>query len=194
MIRALEGKIEKMRNIKLQHSCKGLAYHDGQLYIVGQKSLYVYDMAKGQEMTLFCLQSRQGLKQTVSRMLGYPDPTCAVSPDGSRIFITDPDNNLIRTLNKDGTELNTLGHAELGCPEALHVTPTGHVFVCSYSWDVADCVHLVQVLDMNGEQTVKKLAGGIDGLTTPRSLFFNNSTNSLVVGQDDVTIVELKLK
>jgi len=76
------GKIEHIRTIKCQHLCVGLAHHGGHLYIAAENALYVYDMAGGQGRQLYSDDTGQ---DTVYK--------CAVSPDGSRIYITNNTNH-----------------------------------------------------------------------------------------------------
>jgi len=178
LVRVKAGKIEQMKTIKCQHTCGGLAYHGGHLYVAARTALHVYNMAGGQGRQLY---SDEKVGITVNR--------CAVSPDGSRIYITNYSYHQLITLNKDGTTLSTLTHPELQYPSSPHVTPHGHVFVtCDVLYTV------VQVTEKNNQQTVTTLAGEKNGLTTPYSLCFS-SNSSLLVGQlDDDNIVELKLK
>jgi len=178
LVRVKAGKIEQTRTIKCQHPCRGLAHHGGQLYVTTGTALYVYDMAGGQGRQLY---SDKNGKITVAR--------CAVSPDGSRIYITNFTHHQLITLNKDGTTLSTFTHPELRYPVTPHVTSQGHVFV---TCDRQNSV--VQVTEKNNQQTVTTLAGENNGLTKPLSLCFN-SNNSLLVGQfDNDNIVELKLE
>jgi len=178
LVRVKAGKIEHMRTIKCQHFCGGLVHHRGHLYVTTCTSLHVYDMADDQGRQLY---SDETGKYTVNR--------CAVSPDGSRIYITNYTCNQLITLDKDGTTLSTLTHPELRCPATPHVTPQGHVFVTCCRRNT-----VVQVTEKNNQQTVTTLAGENNGLTRPCSLCFYSNT-SLLVGQwDDDNIVELKLK
>jgi len=178
LVRIKAGKIEQMNTIKLQHRCGGLAHHGGQLYVTTNTALHMYDMAGGQGRQLY---SDETGKYTFTR--------CAVSPDGSRIYITNATHHKLITLNKDGTTLSTLTHPELQFPSSPHVTAHGHVFVTCHRRNT-----VVQVTEKNNQQTVTTLAGGKNGLTSPRSLCFY-SNDSLLVGQwDNDNIVELKLK
>jgi len=180
LVRVKAGKIEHMRTIKLHHSSAGLAHHGDHLYVTTGTALHVYDMAGGQGRQLY--RDEKG-ETTVQR--------CAVSSDGSRIYITYRTHHQLITLNKDGTKLSTLTHPELFNPATPHVTAQGHVFVAC---DVLYTVTVVQVTEKNNQQTVTTLAWEKNGLTSPYSLCFS-SNNSLVVGQiDDDNIVELKLK
>ena len=178
LVRVNAWKIEQMRTIKCQHWCVGLAHYDGQQYVTTCTALHVYDMADDQGRQLY---SDETGKYTVNR--------CAVSSDGSRIYITNYSNHQLITLDKDGTKVSTLTHPDLHNPATPYVTSQGHVFI-----RCRDLNTVVQVAEKNNQQTVTTLAGKNNGLTSPYSLFFNRN-DSLVVGQiDDDNIVELKLK
>jgi len=170
----------KTRTIKLQHPCIGLSHSSGALYITTNTDLHVYNIASDQSKKLY--SDKTGL---------YTVHKCAVSPDGSRIYITNPTHDQLITLNKDGTKLSTLTHPELKYPTDAHVTSQGHVFV-----SCCDLHTVVQVAVMNdGKQTVTPLAGKGEGLNEPTSLCFNSSSDTLVVGLSlDDKIVELHMK
>jgi len=175
LVQVQAGKIKKTRTIKLQHRCRGLAHHGGQLYITTWTSLHVYDLKGGQGRQLYSDQTGD-----------YTVWKCAVSPDGSQIYITNYFQDQLITLNKDGTKLSTFTHPELRQPRYVHVSSLGHVFIC--------CPHRNTVVQVVGND-VSTLAGEKDGVTTPTALYFNSSSNTLVVGQGDKNnIVELKLK
>ena len=175
--RVRSGTLLKTRTIKLQHPCFGLAHSHGDLYITTNTDLYLYNTARGRSKKLYSDKTGP-----------YSVYRCAVSSDGSRIFITNTDHSRLVITNKDGTKLSTLTHPDLMYPRYVHVTSQNHVFV--------SCHHTVVQVGMNdGKQTVTPLAGEEEGLTSPRSLCFNGSTDTLVVGLlDDDNVVELQMK
>jgi len=178
LVRIKAGKIKLMKTIKCQHPCGGLAHHGGHLYVTTNTALHEYDMAGGQGRQLYSDETGQ-----------YTVTSCAVSSDGSRIYITNYACHQLITLNKDGTTLSTLTHPELHYPATPHVTAQGHVFIRCRELNT-----VVQVTEKNNQQTVTTLAGEKNGLTSPYSLCFS-SNNSLLVSQvNDDNIVELKLK
>jgi len=178
LVRVKAGKIEQMKTIKLQHTCRGLAHHGGHLYVTAGTALHVYDMAGGQGRQLY---SDKNGKVTVAR--------CAVSPDGSRIYITNVTLHQLITLNKDGTTLSTLTHPELQYPVTPHVTAQGHVFMTCFGQKT-----VVQVTEKNNQQTVTTLAGKNNGLSEPVSLCFNSNGSLVVCQLNNDSTVELKLK
>ena len=183
LVRVRSGTIEQLKTISFQHCCRGIAYHDDHFYVTTKTTLYKYDKegSQGREM--------------------YNDPTgdnpednhvnrCAISPDGTRIFITNYTNHQLITLDKDGTKRSTFTDQELEYPAAVHVSPMGHVFVCCYKRNT-----VVQVVNSEkGVQSVRTLAEKSDGLYDPWALYFDSSKHTLVVGLADDRIAELKLK
>ena len=170
----------KTRSIDLQYQCCSLAHHSDNLYITTHTSLHVYNISSGQGRQLY---SDETGVCTVYR--------CAVSPDGSQVFITNYSHHQLITLNKDGTKLSTFTHPELQDPVAVHVTSLDHEFVSCLALNT-----VVQAVGMkDGTRTIKPLAGKKEKLAEPIALCFNSSTDSLVVslGQND-KIVELQLK
>ena len=138
LFRVRSGTLLKMKIIKLQHLCIGLAHSSGDLYITTNNDLHVYNISSGQNKKLY---SDKTGPNTVYR--------CAVSPDGSRIYITNFSNHQMIILNKDGTKLLTITHPELKYPFDVHVTSLNHVFVSCREFD-----SVVQVMVMNdGKQT-----------------------------------------
>jgi len=180
IFRVRSRRLLKTRTIKLQHDCTGIDHQSGDLYIATGTSLHVYNISGAQDRQLYSDQTEE---YTVSR--------CAVSADGSRIFITNQTNHQLITLNKDGTKLSTITHLDLQDPVAVHVTPLGHLFVSCFRLGT-----VVQVVGMkDGKQTVKSLAGQKEGLNEPIAVFYNSSNNTLVVGQyENDNIVEIQLK
>jgi len=180
LFRVRSGNLLKTRTISLQHDCRGVAYHSDKLYITTWTDLHVYDITNGQSRQLH--SDHTGM-HTVHK--------CAVSTDGSLVFITNSTHNQLITLNKDGTKLSTLTHPELQNPVSLHVTPLGQMFVSCCGLDT-----VVQVVRMkDGKQTVKPMAGKRESLNKPIAVYFNNSHNTLVVGMgENDNIVEVQLK
>ena len=172
------GTLLKTRCIKLQHKCSSLAHNSGNLYITTKTSLHVYNISSGQGRQLYSDETGE-----------YTVNCCAVSTDGSQIFITNVSNHQPITLNKDGTKQFTLTHSELQHPSVVHITSLGHVFMC------CGLNTVVQVVGMkDGKPSVKALARKKEKLTRPTALCFNSSTDTLVVGLcENDNIVELQM-
>ena len=57
LVRVQAGKMVKTRTITLQHTCRGLAHHAGQLYVTADTALYVYDLNRVQGRQLYSDQT-----------------------------------------------------------------------------------------------------------------------------------------
>jgi len=117
LVRVQEGQIKLLKTIQLEHYCLALAHYGAKLFITALTALE-FDLTSGQSRQLYS-DSRKSL--TVYK--------CAVSHDGSRIFITNKDNNQLITLDKEGTKLSELPHPYIKGPRAVQVTTEGQVFV-----------------------------------------------------------------
>ena len=175
----------KTKSVKLPNPCIGLAHSLGYLYITANTDLHVFNISSG-----------QGKKLYTDKTGSYTVFRCAISPDGSRIYITNNDHSQLVILNKDGTKLFTLTHPELKNPLYVHASLPDHVFVsCHHSNTV---VHVLVKIDETQKVDLRltplvMMKGEEKGLTDPTALCFNSSKNTLVVGlfKND-NIVELQ--
>ncbi|XP_052246877.1 uncharacterized protein LOC127855393 [Dreissena polymorpha] len=168
-------RLVKGRKLQFQHHCKGIAHDQRDLYVTSGTALYKYSMSGDLLKKLY--------ENTTDNLPVYK---CAVSPSGDRIFVT---SNLykVRTLARDGTVLHTFIDPDLKYPHGIHVTDLGQVLVCD-NWGGSDTI--IQ-LDTEGK---KKLAT-IATVKSPRSVSFNRSTASIIVGQFySTTILVFKVK
>ncbi|KAH3693424.1 hypothetical protein DPMN_080856 [Dreissena polymorpha] len=110
---------------------------------------------------------------------------CVVSPTGDRLYITNPEQNKLLTLARDGTLLATYSDTALRDPSGLHVTPAGQVLVCGYLSDT-----VIQV-GWEGESKLATLATQKDGVRYPYSVCYSSTTSSIIVGliEDDTILV-----
>ncbi|KAH3720084.1 hypothetical protein DPMN_062977 [Dreissena polymorpha] len=108
--------------------------------------------------------------------------SCAVSPDGDRIYVINNDSNQLVTLSRDGTVISALTVSALGSPTALpglHVTDSGQVLVCGYWSD-----KIFQV-DKDGRQILAEVVTNNYGVTRPMSVYCSKNTGSIIVGMWD---------
>jgi len=167
---------KKQRSIKLQHKCIGVAHRNDLLYVTSEQVLYVYKMYGRQVKKLY--EDTTDTKTTTK---------CAVSNDGLRIYITDADHNRLVTIDNQGNLLATLTDDDMIRPEAVHVTPGGHVFVvCSSSQTVLQISH-------DGRSKLATVANASHALNIPLCVIYNHQKECLLVGCWGQRIAELKL-
>ncbi|KAH3750241.1 hypothetical protein DPMN_184802 [Dreissena polymorpha] len=72
------------------------------------------------------------------------------------------------------------------CPDGIHVTAQGQVLVCGrYSRTVLQ-------LDGEGRKKLATLASICDGLNRPQSVFYNRSSASIIVGQQQYVLISFR--
>ncbi|XP_052241788.1 uncharacterized protein LOC127851875 isoform X2 [Dreissena polymorpha] len=135
-----QGKLVPGRKFQLQHECRGIAHHQGDLFVTSGKELYKYSL----NGKLICRLYEDFDYNTVRQ--------CAVSPTGDRLYITSRNQNKLLTLARDGTLLATYTDPALDGPSGLHVTPAGQVLVCG------DYSHTVLQVGWEGESKLATLA------------------------------------
>ncbi|KAH3720590.1 hypothetical protein DPMN_063490 [Dreissena polymorpha] len=114
--------------------------------------------------------------------------SCAVSPDGDRIYVTNEDSDQLVTLSRDGTVISTLTVPGLDSLPGLHVTDSEHVLVCG-CWS-----NKIYQVDKDRRQ-IPVLAEVItenDGVTRPMSVYYSKNTGSIIVGMDGNDIIVFK--
>ncbi|XP_052239846.1 uncharacterized protein LOC127850679 isoform X3 [Dreissena polymorpha] len=154
------------RKLELQHECRGIAHHQGELFICSGTALFKYTLSGKQVCRLY-----------EDRSSFYTVRKCAVSPTGDKLYITNPDKHKLLTLARDGTLLATYTDPALEHPYGLHVTPAGQVLVCGY-WPPT----ILQV-GWEGESKLATLATQEDGVRRPLSVCYSSTTSSIIVGQ-----------
>ncbi|XP_052768870.1 uncharacterized protein LOC128209070 [Mya arenaria] len=167
------GKIKKIRKFTVDHSCFSIRQHQGQLYIGSRTALYLYTTV-GQLITTV-YENTSGYI-TVNRF--------ALSRDGSKIYVPASSNQKLITIDRRGNILATLDDPDFVWPCGVHVSESGHVFVCSYDSNT------VSQVDLEGR---KKLATLVrEG--RPESIWYSTHTSRLIVAgsQDDIVVTELQ--
>jgi len=177
-IRVTDGAFYYKDSRQLDHVCSSMACHDDSLFVLSTNdTLYLYPT-----------RSSNG---TFLHKLEHSDiyiNHCAVSPDGTRVFISHRSHNTLTTLNSDGMVLHTFTDPEMKAPSAIHVSQAGHVFV--------GCANGT-VLQVSSDVTRKltTIAGSEETRRGIRSLCYNTNTGDLVVrclGAKDITEIKLK--
>ncbi|XP_052286426.1 uncharacterized protein LOC127881995 isoform X2 [Dreissena polymorpha] len=157
-----QGKLVPGRKFQLQHECRFIAHHQGDLFVTSVRELYKYTL----NGKLIC---------RLYEDFPYADK-CAVSPTGDRLYITNWVHDKLLTLARDGTLLATYTDPALRNPSGLHVTPAGQVLVCGWLSDT------VLQVGWEGESKLAMLATEEDGLRNPWSVCYSSTTSSIIVG------------
>ncbi|KAH3819718.1 hypothetical protein DPMN_121461 [Dreissena polymorpha] len=166
LIRVLNGQLVLHGKHELKHPCRGSARHQGTIYITSGDKLYRYTEDWTKVDTLFT-------------PLSGAVTSCAVSPDGDRIYMVNPSTYELITLSGDGKLINILTVSRLWCEVAtsnLHVTDSGRVLVCGYR------SHIIFQVDRDGRAILAEVVTVKDGVQNPTSVYFRNRTGSLIVG------------
>ncbi|KAH3846414.1 hypothetical protein DPMN_088715 [Dreissena polymorpha] len=111
---------------------------------------------------------------------------CAVSTDGSRLYVTNRSNHKLLTLSVDGTVLSSLEDPALLNPIGVHVSEAGQLLVCGEGSN-----NLVQV---DSERGMVTLASEENGLHYPYSVYYSERTSRLIVAQNSKNILVIKTK
>ncbi|KAH3703902.1 uncharacterized protein LOC127860877 isoform X1 [Dreissena polymorpha] len=155
------------RKLELQHKCKGIACHQGDLFICSGTALFKYTLYGKQLCRLY--EDHRSSYDTVVK--------CAVSPTGDRLYIISFSQQKLLTLARDGTLLATYTDPALNGPRGLHVTPAGQVLVCGWLSDT------VLQMGWKGKSKLATLSTKKDGVWGPQSVCYSSTTSSIIVGQ-----------
>ncbi|XP_052224562.1 uncharacterized protein LOC127840126 [Dreissena polymorpha] len=164
------------RKLELQHTCRGIDHHEGELFICSRTALFKYTLYGKQLCRLYEDRSSD---DTVDK--------CAVSPSGDRLYITSWKQDKLLTLARDGTLLATYSDPALYGPYGLHVTPAGQVLVCG-AWS-----YTVLQVGWEGKSKLTTLATQEDGVRHPWSVCYCSTTSSIIVGQlGDILVLRVE--
>ncbi|KAH3873856.1 uncharacterized protein LOC127869101 [Dreissena polymorpha] len=176
-ITVTQSKLVPGRRLQLQQDCYAIVHHKGDLFICSKTALYKYSLSG----TLVCrLYEDTSASDTVYK--------CAVSPTGDRLYITNPEQNKLLTLARDGTLLATFTDPALRSPCGLHVTPAGQVLVCGWG------PYTILQVGWEGESKLATLATQKDGVSWPQSVCYSSTTSSIIVGQYRDNIVVFRVE
>ncbi|KAH3748998.1 hypothetical protein DPMN_183487 [Dreissena polymorpha] len=105
--------------------------------------------------------------------------SCAVSPTGDKLYITNYTKHKLLILATDGSVLVTFTDPALAkWPIGVNVTPSGQVLVCG---GVYPNLYIIQ-LDSEGRRQLATLATEKDGMGKPWSICYNRHTACIIVG------------
>ncbi|WAR01284.1 TRI33-like protein, partial [Mya arenaria] len=142
--------IKMTRMFTVDHDCFSISHHGGQLYVGSLTALYLYTTAGRLVKKIHEDTSKD---TTVNQF--------AFSTDGRKIFNPASDHNLLVTMDNQGNILATLQDPDFNWPCCVHVSESGHVFVCSYD------SHTVVQVDQEGRKKLATLVRKGDGINHP---------------------------
>ncbi|XP_052223164.1 uncharacterized protein LOC127839045 [Dreissena polymorpha] len=183
-IRVSNGQLVQEREVSLQHDCLGISHRQGNLYITDGETLYHYTVDVRLVRKIY---RDTGHERTIK--------SCAVSPDGDRIYVINQHSAKLVTLSRDGTVISTLPDPALQSSRlqtvtsCLHVTDSGQVLVCLPRSDT-----ILQV-DRDGREILAEVVTKNDGVTRPTSVYYSKHTRSLIVGMlhnNDMIVFQAK--
>lgn len=156
------GDIKLTNSVEINTYCKGLTYHDGNIYIVDEKNVFIYTREGSLVRELYRHTTKGAYFQSI-----------AVSDDGRRIYIASWNLGLI-TIDDSGNHLHTLYEDDLKAPFGICLDDKSNVFIC-LTW-------LGRVIEVNSEG--RQVLGDVqrsDLDSEPTSLYFEKTTSSLIV-------------
>ncbi|XP_052283861.1 uncharacterized protein LOC127880588 isoform X1 [Dreissena polymorpha] len=160
-------QLVKGKKLQFQHTCSGIAFHQGDLYITSRTALYMYTLS-GIFVSKMYEDTSGDL--TVDR--------CAVSPTGDKLYINNYNKHKLLILARDGSVLVTFTDPAMACPTGVNVTPSGQVLVCG---GLYPNYYIIQ-LDSEGKRKLATLATEKDGICNPWSVCYNRHTACIIVG------------
>ncbi|XP_060560243.1 uncharacterized protein LOC132720199 [Ruditapes philippinarum] len=120
-----EGRFKVAREIKTDHSCYGLGYRNGKIYVTDtNKTVFVYN--KTGTMLLQFSEDQSGDNLFVSIF------SLTVSQDGERIYVADSRNGLV-VLSKEGKLHGKYNPTNLRYAREICETNSGDILVCGES-------------------------------------------------------------
>ncbi|XP_052235067.1 uncharacterized protein LOC127847287 isoform X6 [Dreissena polymorpha] len=168
------------KKLQFQHTCSGIAFHQEDLYITSNTALYMYTYSGKFVSKMY--------EDTSGKMT---EVSCAVSPTGDKLYITNRYQNKILILARDGSVLVTFTDPALAkWPTCVNVTPSGQVLVCGGQYPN---FYIIQ-LDSEGRRKLATLATYQDGFICPCSIYYNRHTACVIVGLFNNSIQVFKVQ
>ncbi|XP_060565083.1 uncharacterized protein LOC132724266 [Ruditapes philippinarum] len=120
-----EGPLKVAREIKTDHSCYGLGYRNGKIYVTDtSKTIFVYDKTGIMMLQFFEDQPGDNLFASIFSL--------TVSHDGERFYIADSRNGLV-VLSKNGKLHGRYNPTNLRYAKEICETDRGDILVCGES-------------------------------------------------------------
>ena len=154
------------RSFKVDRTCRGLAYHGGELFITEGKTVHAYSLT-GRRLRLFF-----GVSNNVRLFTNIRN--VAVSAGGDMLFVVDWFNGLIAVDSTTGRKVWHFKTDDIVNASGVCIDGRGSVFVCGFY------SHNVLQLNEDGE----RLGETVNTVTCPRALCFDTLRYTLVVAKD----------
>ncbi|XP_053373515.1 uncharacterized protein LOC123532364 isoform X1 [Mercenaria mercenaria] len=174
---SLQPKMTVTRQINPGHTCRGLAYVDGHLYITDVDSVYEY--------TTTGTMLRQFTKNQSGKPIFCNIYSLAVSGDGGKIYVADRKNGLV-SIDRTGKVLGVFNSLKVRSPEDILVTDNGSVLVCGY--DSKNIVQFGSDCEMIGEVDLLKSNSNEKGCT---SICYSSFSSKVIVGRYSTNEIEV---
>ncbi|KAH3799618.1 uncharacterized protein LOC127839842 [Dreissena polymorpha] len=130
-IRVNRQRIMVERIITFEHLCYGIGYHNDEIFVTDAEEIYCYNLEGQCKHEISLAQARK----------------CAVSPDGTTVYVTTFQKgwNSCLTLEKAETLQPPSGEIELNRPDGVHVTSMGRCLsVVVYFGDLGKSCNLIR--------------------------------------------------
>ncbi|XP_053386753.1 uncharacterized protein LOC128550859 [Mercenaria mercenaria] len=170
-------EMTRTKTMKTNHLCKGLTYHDNQLYVIDHKSVYVYSTSGKMLRVLFTCTSQN------------PNPDfrhLEVSYDGSKIYIANFSEGLV-TIDSSGKTLYTFTDSKLPDICGVCVDGAGHVLVCGQLSKIA------LKISGNGKQKLGIICNQSGDAICGDTIFFDKRNVALVTAGKSCNMSVFKL-
>lgn len=169
---SLQPKMKKTRTIKLTHSCRGLAYANGNLYLSDSTSVYIYELKDNTLKQLFKIPLSPGISGL------------AVTNDGSSIYVADMEEGLL-VLNRNRKKFITSkfdNNLLLGA-KYVSVTENGKVLVAGN--------HTRNVLQLDPKSVLIRELLKIDKINVPVCIYHDHLSNKIIVSYTNQSKIEV---
>ncbi|XP_053382985.1 uncharacterized protein LOC123539594 isoform X2 [Mercenaria mercenaria] len=169
-------KMNLTRSLDIKHDCSGLAYNNNHLYVIDDRSVYIYNTDGTLQNVLYTHQSDNSLFRHI-----------AVSDDGGKMYITDLNSGLV-TVDSSGNYMNTTFDAELNETWGVCVDSKGHVLVCGIN-----STNILQI-SSDGKQKIGTIKNKLDCEADNSVLYFDRQNDVLITTGTSGNITVLKLR
>ena len=175
ILRQDNGHLSDSRELKFTHPCVDIKCMDRRFYISSSTAIYMYTSSGDIVKKIF--------EDTTSIKTIY---NFAFNEDATRIFISSPDTNSLKTIDVAGKVLDSSMDKKLVGPAGMWTSSSNSVFVCGQESNT------VLQLDMRNKFRLAVVAKSSDGLKSPNVVLCYN--DRLIIGQKGDNLLVFSLK